>query len=88
MIAIMLFGELRQVSVDVSSLVARDMTHHSSEYSTRKPRSSTSFSPVSPDNPAGRPKGIEALAREHTPAAIAALVDALRSPQSAPSAAK
>ena len=32
-------------------------------------------------NPGGRPKGIEALARKHTPAAIAALVDALRSPK-------
>ncbi len=32
-------------------------------------------------NPGGRPKGIEALAREHTPAALAALVDALRSPR-------
>ena len=32
-------------------------------------------------NPAGRPKGIEALAREHTPAAIQTLVDALKSPK-------
>jgi HEAT repeat protein len=45
------------------------------------PRSSTSFQPGQSGNPAGRPKGIEALAREHTPAAIAALVDALRSPK-------
>jgi hypothetical protein len=45
------------------------------------PRSSTSFQPGQSGNPGGRPKGIEALAREHTPAAIAALVDALRSPK-------
>lgn len=32
-------------------------------------------------NPAGRAKGIEAIAREHTSEAIAALVDALRSPK-------
>jgi HEAT repeat protein len=32
-------------------------------------------------NPGGRPKGIEALAREHTPAAIAALVAALSEPR-------
>jgi hypothetical protein len=32
-------------------------------------------------NPAGRPKGIEQLARQHTPAAIAALVAALKSPK-------
>ena len=32
-------------------------------------------------NPAGRPKGIEALAREHTEAAIAALASALKDPK-------
>jgi hypothetical protein len=32
-------------------------------------------------NPGGRPKGIEAIAREHTPAAIAALVAALQNPR-------
>jgi len=32
-------------------------------------------------NPSGRAKGIEALAREHTPAAIAALVKALDNPR-------
>jgi hypothetical protein len=32
-------------------------------------------------NPAGRPRGIELLAREHTPAAIAALVAALSQPR-------
>jgi HEAT repeat protein len=51
------------------------------------PRSSTSFQPGQSGNPAGRPKGIEALARAHTPAAIAALVDALRSPKERVSAA-
>ena len=45
------------------------------------PRSSTTFKPGQSGNPGGRPKGIEALAREHTPAALAALVDALRSPK-------
>ena len=45
------------------------------------PRSSTTFKPGQSGNPGGRPKGIEALAREHTPAALAALVDALRSPR-------
>lgn len=38
-------------------------------------------------NPSGRPKGIEALAREHTPAAIAALVAALKRPKEAVPAA-
>ena len=32
-------------------------------------------------NPSGRPKGLEALCRAHTPEAIAALVDALKSPR-------
>ena len=32
-------------------------------------------------NPGARPKGIEAMAREHTPAAIQTLVDALKSPK-------
>jgi hypothetical protein len=32
-------------------------------------------------NPGGRPKGVEAIAREHTPAAIQTLVDALKSPK-------
>jgi hypothetical protein len=32
-------------------------------------------------NPSGRPKGIEALARQHTEAAIAALVKALENPK-------
>jgi hypothetical protein len=32
-------------------------------------------------NPAGRPKGLEAMCREFTPQAIAALVDALQSPR-------
>ena len=51
------------------------------------PRSSTTFKPGQSGNPGGRPKGIEALAREHTPAALAALVDALRSPRERVSAA-
>ena len=38
-------------------------------------------------NPAGRPKGIEALAREHTAAAIQALVEALKRPKEAVPAA-
>lgn len=33
-------------------------------------------------NPGGRPRGIEALAREHTPAALARLVRALEDPDS------
>jgi len=59
---------------------------HSRKYSGL-PRSSTSFQPGQSGNPAGRPKGIEALARAHTPEAIAALVDALRSPKERVSAA-
>jgi HEAT repeat protein len=39
------------------------------------------FMPGRSGNPAGRAKGIEALAREHTPAAIAALVKALENPR-------
>jgi hypothetical protein len=38
-------------------------------------------------NPGGRPRGIEALAREHTPEAIAALVRALKRPAHAVPAA-
>jgi hypothetical protein len=45
------------------------------------PRSSTSFQPGQSGNPGGRPKGIEALAREHTAEALQTLVDALRSPK-------
>jgi len=45
------------------------------------PRSSTSFQPGQSGNPGGRAKGIGPLAREHTPAALAALVDALRNPK-------
>ena len=41
------------------------------------PRSSQ----ANPATPQAVPKGVEALAREHTPAAIATLVDALRSPK-------
>jgi hypothetical protein len=32
-------------------------------------------------NPGGRPKGIEGLARQHTPAAISALVESLKDPK-------
>jgi hypothetical protein len=39
------------------------------------------FQPGKSGNPGGRPKGIEAIAREHTPAAIAALVAALQNPR-------
>ena len=45
------------------------------------PRSSTSFKPGQTGNPGGRPKGIEALAREYTGEALEALVAALRSPK-------
>ena len=38
-------------------------------------------------NPSGRPRGVEALAREHTPAAIAALVKGLTDPKQYVSAA-
>lgn len=38
-------------------------------------------------NPGGRPKGVEALAREHTPAAIATLVKALADPKQCVAAA-
>ena len=43
--------------------------------------SRTSFRPGFSGNPGGRPKGIEAIAREHTPAAIAAPVAALQNPR-------
>ena len=39
------------------------------------------FKPGQSGNPAGRAKGVEALAREHTPAAIAALVKGLTDPK-------
>jgi hypothetical protein len=39
------------------------------------------FLPGRSGNPAGRPQGIEALAREHTAAAIGALVKALENPK-------
>jgi len=45
------------------------------------PRSSTTFKPGQSGNPGGRPKGIEAQAREYTGVALEALVDALRSPR-------
>jgi hypothetical protein len=43
--------------------------------------SRTSFRPGQSGNPGGRPRGIEAIARGHTPAAIAALVAALDNPR-------
>jgi Family of unknown function (DUF5681) len=45
------------------------------------PRSSTTFKPGQSGNPAGRAKGIEALARVHTAEALETLVNALRSPK-------
>jgi hypothetical protein len=48
---------------------------------SRWPYAAQMFKPGKSGNPSGRPKGIEALAREHTPAAIAALVAALGNPR-------
>src|SRR2546423_1385338 len=44
------------------------------------------FKPGESGNPGGRPKGIEEIAREHTPEAIAALVKALGSSDRVPAA--
>jgi hypothetical protein len=62
-------------------------TEHRSEQRISKPArrlggaTGRGFMPGRSGNPAGRAKGIEALAREHTPAAIAALVKALENPK-------
>lgn len=42
------------------------------------PSPATRFKPGQSGNPGGRPKGVAALAREHTPEAIKALVAALK----------